>query len=175
MKPSQLSQELRHGESSDMTRRRWVIGLSFVGVAMAEIVSAYQTGMVKHLPDPPEKLGEIFDATKVDASDYGYQRFETPDGVMMLALYSATAWLAAAGGINRAKEKPVIPIAMGLKALYDAVTAIKLGREEWQENSKLCEYCQIGTLVSVASAALAMPEAIRATRNLLGQGQTATA
>lgn len=34
MKPSQLSHELRHGESADMTRRRWVIGLSFVGLAM---------------------------------------------------------------------------------------------------------------------------------------------
>ncbi|MGI9089793.1 MAG: vitamin K epoxide reductase family protein [Gemmatimonadaceae bacterium] len=168
MKASQLSRELRQGQSPDMTRRRWVIGLSFVGVAMGEIVSAYQTGIVKHLPDPSGKLGKVFNATQVDASDYGYQRFDSPDGIMMLALYSTTAWLAAAGGLNRAREKPAIPIAMGLKALYDAVTAVRLAREEWQDNKKLCEYCQVGTAVSLASAALAMPEAIRATRNVLG-------
>ncbi len=46
--------------------------------------------------------------------------------------------------LNRATEKPAIPIAMGLKALYDAVTAVRLAREEWQDNKKLCEYCQVG-------------------------------
>jgi hypothetical protein len=42
--PSQLSRELRNGESSDLSRRRWAIGLSFGGAAIGILIGAYQTG-----------------------------------------------------------------------------------------------------------------------------------
>lgn len=52
MNPRQLSQELRLGTSADLNRRRWIIGLSTVGAVMAQLVSLYQTGIIRHLPDP---------------------------------------------------------------------------------------------------------------------------
>ncbi|HEX8237682.1 MAG TPA: vitamin K epoxide reductase family protein [Abditibacteriaceae bacterium] len=163
MTPRELSEELRNDSSPDLQRRRWVIGLSLVGTAMAQIVSLYQTGIVRRLPDPP---WAIFDSTKVDASDYAYKRLQTPDAFMMLASYAVTAWLAGAGGKNRAMQTPLLPVALGLKTVLDTVTAVELGREEWKENKALCAYCQVATICSVISVALTAPEAVRAAKSL---------
>lgn len=166
MTPRKLSRELRQGQSADLTRRRWIIGLSMVGTAMAQVVSLYQTGIIRHLPDPPSRL---FDSDRVDASDYAYRRLSTPDGFMMLVSYGITAGLAAAGGERRARQTPLLPIAMGLKILGDVAVALELGREEWAENQALCAYCQVATLASIASAALALPEVREAIAALRGQ------
>ena len=163
MDPRRLSEELREGVSADLTRRRWVVGLSLVGTAAGAIVSLYQTGILRTLPDPP--LG-IFDSARVDASSYGYKRLQTPDALMMVVSYGITAWLAGAGGKERARALPWLPIAMSLKIVGDVLTAIELGREEWQENRALCAYCQLATLCSLVSAALAYPEARKALRAL---------
>lgn len=164
--PAQLSRELREGHSEDLTRRRWMVGLSLLGVAMGQIVSLYQMGIVKHLPDPP--VGP-FDSDKVDASDYAYKRLATPDALIMVTNYGLTAWLAGAGDLNRAQSAPWLPIATALKALGDAGTALELGREEWQDNKALCVYCQVATLVSLATVALAVPEALKAYRAWRGR------
>jgi hypothetical protein len=156
MNPRQLSHELRTAVTADLTRRRWIIGLSLVGAAMGQIVTLYQTGIIGHLPDPPLSL---FDSDRVDASDYAYRRLSSPDAPLMLINYGVTAALAAAGGKDRAERQPLLPIALGLKTLIDALGALELGREEWSENKALCAYCQIATLCSLAAAALAIPEA----------------
>ncbi|GGG54645.1 vitamin K epoxide reductase family protein [Hymenobacter glacieicola] len=166
MDPTQLSLELRHGQSPDLKRRRWIIGLSLLGVAAGQIVSLYQTGIIKHLPDPP--LGP-FDSDKVDASDYAYKRMDTPDALPMIVTYGITATLAGAGGLHRASKQPLLPVAMGVKTLFDSLTTVKLGRDEWQENKALCFYCQVATVASFASLALALPEAIKGAKKLLGR------
>lgn len=164
----QLSNELRNGESADLTRRRWIIGLSMVGSTMAQVVSMYQTGIIKELPDPPLPF---FDSDRVDASNYAYSRLDTPDGFMMLANYAITGWLAGAGGKDRAKENPILPIAMAGKTLLDTVTSLELAREEWSENKAFCAYCQVATACSALSFLLSIPEAMTATQYLLHQGK----
>lgn len=166
MNPTQLSQELREGSSPDLDRRRWIIGLSMLGASMGQIVSLYQTGVIDHLPDPPVS---IFDADRVDASEYAYSRFNSPDGPIMLVNYGLTAWLASAGGQDRARSNPLLPIAMGAKILMDTLISAELAREEWSENEAFCEYCQVATLCSLASLALAAPEVNTAVKTLLGQ------
>ncbi|HEX8506938.1 MAG TPA: vitamin K epoxide reductase family protein [Hymenobacter sp.] len=162
--PQQLSQELRQGATPDLTRRRWILGLSLLGTAMGQIVSLYQTGIIKHLPDPPPH--RLFDADKVDASTYAYKRLATPDALLMVVSYGLTAALAGAGGQQRAMNAPLLPVAMGAKTLFDTATAVQLGREEWQENKALCAYCQLATVASVASVVLATPEVLKALKKL---------
>ncbi len=159
VKPSQLPRELRQGQAPELRARRNIVALSLVGVAMAQIVSLYQIGIVKHLPDPPL---DVFDSDKVDASDYAYKRFLTADGFLMLMLYGTTAWLAATGGEKRSEERPYLSLLMGAKILLDLVSAAELAREEWNDNKKLCPYCQTATLASLASLVLAWPELKRA-------------
>lgn len=155
VKPSQLSRELREGQSPELRNRRWIVGLSLTGVLMAQIVSLYQVGIVKHLPDPPL---DVFDSDKVDASDYAYKRFLTADGFLMLVSYATTAALAGTGGEKRGQTHPLLSLAMGAKIALDMVSAAELAREEWNGNKKLCPYCQTATLASLASLALAWPE-----------------
>jgi uncharacterized membrane protein len=163
MNPSQLSEQLRKESTPDLNRRRWIVGLSLVGIAVSKIVTLYQMGIVKKLPDPPISL---FDSSKVDASDYAYKRLDTPDALMMLTNYGITAWLAGAGGKDRARQTPLLSIAMGTKVLMDTAGAIMLGWEEWKENKKLCFYCQIATLASATSLALAIPEVLTALKQI---------
>ena len=166
--PGQLSRELREGVSPDLSRRRWAIGLSFLGCAIGAVVGAYQTGMIKRLPDIAP--GRIWDAEKVDASDYAYSRLQSPDAILMIVTYGVTAALVAAGGKDRARDNPALPLAAAAKALYDFVTCVRLGREEWNENQALCSWCQLATLVSAATVALTLPEASAAVRTLGDDG-----
>ena len=163
MTPRELSEELRNGDNEDLRNRRWIVGLSHIGAAMAVVVSAYQFGMIKKLPDPPIS---VFDSSKVDASDFAYKRLMTPDGFFMLVNYGLTAWTAAAGGANRAQTNPILPVLMAAKTLGDVATTAKLSSEEWQENKKLCFYCHVATFCTVASAILSMREAAKAWKNL---------
>jgi uncharacterized membrane protein len=142
-----------------MGRRRWIVGLSMVGAFMAQLVSLYQVGVLKHLPDLPLPF---LNSSKVDASTYAYKRYETPDGLLMLITYGVTAALAAAGGERRAQSRPWLPILMGAKISYDVALGAVLAREEWTENKALCMYCMIATLASAASLPLAAPELLRA-------------
>ena len=155
--PSELSRYLRTSEEPGMRRRRWIVGLSLVGAAMGKIVTAYQTGIVSHLPDPPGP----FDADKVDASDYAFRRAQSPDGPMMIVTYALTAWLAAAGGADRSRALPVL---LAAKTLGDLGVDVQLAREEWRENGAFCAYCQLATVLSAVSVALALPDAVRALR-----------
>jgi uncharacterized membrane protein len=163
MTPSELSRQLREDQSPVMQRRRWIIGLSLAGVAIGKVVALYQTGIIKHLPDPPLKL---FNSDKVDASDYAYKRAQTPDALFMIITYGITAALAGAGGRDRARTHPALPLALAGKAAYDAAVCTQLGIEEWRENKALCAYCQVATLISFATLALSLFEARDAARTL---------
>lgn len=166
MNPTQLSHELRQETSAELNRRRWLVGLSMLGATIGQVVTLYQTGIIKRLPDP---LIPFIDSNKVNASDYAYKRMDTPDALLMLLTYSVTAILAGAGGKNRAETNPILPIAMGVKTLADTALNLKLAREEWQDNKALCFYCQTATVVSAVSAALAVPEAVKAVRKLVNR------
>lgn len=159
MNPRQLSHELRNGVSPDLTRRRWIIGLSLLGAVMGKTVSLYQMGVIRHLPDPPIP---VFNSSKVDAAPYAYSRFESPDGPMMVISYGLTAWLAAAGGMNRARRNPALPVLLAVKIVFDIGLALQLAREEWRDAKALCFYCQLATLASIISLPLVLPEARRA-------------
>ena len=165
--PSQLSRYLRTGDDPDLRGRRRLVGLSLLGAAMGQVVTAYQTGLVHHLPDPP--VGP-FDSDRVDASDYGYQRLRTPDGLLMIGTYALTAGLAGAGGQDRARHQPWLPLLMAGKIASDVATNMMLAREEWSDNHALCAYCQTANVLSWVSLAVALPEARRAWQSLRGRG-----
>lgn len=133
------------------------------GATIGQIVTLYQTGIIKRLPDPPLPL---IDSNRVNASNYAYKRAQTPDAVLMILTYGLTAWAAAAGGKNRAIDAPALPIAMGLKTIADTATNLTLAKEEWQDNKAFCAYCQTASLLSIASVALAVPELMRAFRTV---------
>lgn len=157
--PSQLSRYLRTASDPELRRPRWGVGLWLLGAGVGQVVGAYRTGIIRHLPDPP--VGP-FDSDRVDASDHAYRRASSPDGLVMVLTYAVTAWLAGAGGQDRARHRRALPLLMTAEVAVDVVTDLALAREEWRENEALCAWCQAATGMSIASLALAVPGARRA-------------
>jgi hypothetical protein len=107
MKPEALSRELRLGSGNFLGQRRGIIGLAMVAAGSMGLITLYQVGLIKHLPEPP--LPGL-DADRVDASEEAYSRFSTPDGMLGLGNYAMTMGLAAMGGNDRAQKQPWIPL-----------------------------------------------------------------
>lgn len=162
LSPSELSEELRTANGPELERRRVGIGLSFAGAVIGGVVAAYQTGLLKRLPDILP--GSIWDAEKVDASDYAYRNLQQPDGPMMLVNYGLTAMAIASGGKDRARQNPALPVVAAGKAAFDLALCSVLAVKEWRENGKLCSWCQTATAISAVTLAITLPEAVKALR-----------
>jgi len=157
-----LRRELQNSNESDLNLRRGVIGLSLLGMAAMTAVTLFQTGVIKHLPDPPI---ESFDSDKVNSSDTAYA-LGVPDGALSLASLAANIPLAAFGGENRAEETPLIPIAAAAKATVEAVAAGWYFYQMPTKEKAWCGYCIAGALCNFGIAALVLPEAKKAIESL---------
>lgn len=164
--PQRLRRELQEGQSEDLTLRRRVIGLSLLGMGAMAAVSLFQTGIVKHLPDPPL---DSFDSDKVNSSDTAYA-LGVPDGTVSLASLAANIPLAAFGGDDRAETMPLVPLAAAAKAVTEAAVASWYFYQMPAKEKKWCAYCIAGALTNLGIAALTLPEAKKAWNNLRGDG-----
>ena len=158
----QLRKELQNGKSEDLKTRRGIIALSLIGMGAMTAVTLLQTGIVKHLPDPPLPG---FDSDKVNSSDTAYA-LGVPDGAVSLASLAANIPLAAFGGEDRAETMPLVPLAAAAKSTVEAVVAGYYFYQMPMVEKKWCGYCIIGALANIGIAALSMPEAKKAWKNL---------
>ena len=165
MNPQDLREELQEGETDDLRRRRAIIGLSLLGMAAMGAASLLQTGIVKHLPDPP--LGN-FDSDKVNSSDTAYQ-FGVPDGTISFASLAANVPIAAFGGTQRAQEQPLVPLLAAGKAAAEAIVAGWYFYQMPTKQKAWCAYCIVGALCNFGIAALTLPEAKTALQALRGK------
>lgn len=163
MKPEELSRQLRLGNGEFLSRRRRIAVLSLTAASSMGLISLYQLGVIKHLPEPP--LPGL-DADKVDASEEAYGYFATPDGALGLASYSVTLILAAMGGQERASTRPLLPLALAAKVAIDALAASKLTVDQWTKHRAFCFWCLLAAGATVATVPLALPEARAALRQL---------
>lgn len=160
--PQELRRELQESSSEGISRRRKIIGLSLLGMAAMGTVSLFQTGVIKHLPDPPI---EGFDSDKVNSSDTAYA-LGVPDGTLSLASLAANIPLAAFGGDDRAEELPLVPIAAAGKAVVEAAVASWYFYQMPTKEKAWCGYCILGALTNIGIAALTIPEAKKALKSL---------
>lgn len=161
-KPQRLRRELQESKQSDLNLRRAVIGLSLLGIGAMTAVTLFQTGVVKHLPDPPI---DGFDSDKVNSSDTAYA-LGVPDGSLSLASLAANIPLAAFGGENRAEEMPLVPLAAAAKATVEAAVAGWYFYQMPTKEKAWCGYCIVGALANWGIAGLTLIEAKRAWKAL---------
>jgi len=159
--PKRLREELQHDDSDDLARRRAVILLSLAGMAGMAAVTALQTGIIRHLPDPPGP----FDSDKVNSSETAY-RWGLPDGPIALASLGLNVALAALGEPDRARKQPWIPLAAAVKAGVEAAAASWYFYQMPAKEKAWCPYCIGGALANIGIAAATVPEARRAWREL---------
>lgn len=161
-KPQQLRRELLSAETEDLKFRRAIIGLSLFGIGAMTAVSLFQTGIVRHLPDPPI---DSFDSDKVNSSDTAYA-LGVPDGTLSLASLAANIPIAAFGGANRAEKMPLVPLAAAAKATVEAAVAGWYFYQMPTKEKKWCGYCITGAIANFGIAALTLIEAKKAWRKL---------
>jgi uncharacterized membrane protein len=162
-KPIELGQELRHGSSPFLKRRRSIIGLMFFSCAALGAVALYQVGILKKLPEPPLRA---FDTRRVNGSGQAYAIMATPDAFLGLASYAVTALLAAMGPEDRWRQHRWMPVGLAAKLLGDSAMAMKLS---FDEAAKFRAFSFWSVLVAVATWSalpLALPEALAAVRQL---------
>lgn len=164
IEPQVLSLELRKGKDEFLENRRKITALNLVAAGAMGAIVLYQMGIIDHLPEP-DVAG--FNADKVDASSEAYQKLNMPDAVLGLLSYATTMSLAASGGADRAREAPLVPIAMAAKAVADALQAGKLTWDQWAKHKAFCSYCLLAAGVTFAAVPLALPEARAAWRKMV--------
>ncbi len=165
-RPNVLSHQLREASGQFLEQRRGIIALSLMAAAALSLVSLYQMGMVKRLP---ELSLPRFDADRVNSSAEAYRWLETPDAFLGLGSYAATMVLAAMGGPNRASERPWIPLALAAKIGLDAVTAGFQVVMQARKLHTLCSWCLIPSLATFGSIPLVIPEARDALKRMLSR------
>ena len=160
--PAELRTQLQESTDSDMRRRRGIVIASLAGMGSMAAVSLLQTGVVKHLPDPP-LAG--FDSDKVNSSRTAYA-LGTPDGTLSLAGLAMNVPLAGFGGVSRAERTPYVPIAAAVKSGVEAIAAGWYFYQMPAKEKKWCAYCIAGAIANFTVFALTLPEAVRAFRRL---------
>ncbi len=163
MRPEELSRQLREGSGEFLAQRRKVAGLALAAAGSMGLITLYQLGVIKHLPDPPLPG---FDSDKVDAAAEAYSMFSMPDGPIGLGSYAATLGLAAMGGENRAVERLLIPLALAAKVTLDALQAGKLTVDQVKDHRALCLWCLVAAGATFAAVPQVIPEARAALRHL---------
>lgn len=94
-----MSDDRRRRSPPGLDARRRVAAPSLGSIGALGVVTAYQTGLVRHLPEPPLRA---FDAHRVDASGEAYHFAKVPDGSIGILNSAVTLILAGIGGAVRA-------------------------------------------------------------------------
>lgn len=151
-----VSDDLRRGTGDLLQRRRRLVGLSLASIGALGAVAAYQSGVVRHLPEPP--LPGL-DADAVDASGEAYQQLKTPDAALGVLSSAVTLVLAGMGDRHRATERPWLPLALAAKVGLDAAGGLFLTVEQGSKHRRFCGWCLTATLAYLAMVPQALPEA----------------
>lgn len=80
--------------------------------------------------------------------------------------YATTLTLAAAGGADRWKTRPLVPLALAAKATVDAAQAARLTYDQWAKHRAFCSWCLSAAAATFITLPLTIPEARKAWREL---------
>jgi uncharacterized membrane protein len=137
---------LRDDHSAKTENRRHIAALSALGLADFSIISLYQMGYIKYLPDVPYK---VFDSDKVNASKEAVM-MGLPDGVISLGMYAGSMFLATAAS-SKPKYSKWLDLALGGIVLGQAVGAAMYLYKMAAVEKKACLYCITGAVINFAS------------------------
>ncbi|MBW3595633.1 MAG: vitamin K epoxide reductase family protein [Actinobacteria bacterium] len=160
-----LSDYLRTGSDSFVRGRRRTTALYLAGTAAFGVVTLYQMGLIKRVPEP--RL-PFLDADRVDASGEAYASLDMPDAILGMLSYAVTLMFVASGGKERATLRPWLPIAAAAKVLVDVASGGILTAEQAVKHRAFCSWCVGAAAVPVLSLPAVLPEALAALRSMTG-------
>lgn len=160
-----IRSQLRHGKSKSLQRKRKIALLSVIGMVDFGIISLYQLGVIRHLPDLP---GKVFDSDKANASHKAYA-MGVPDGPVSAALYGLNLVLASAGGSRKSNRHPVFDVLLGGVVAGSALASISYMYNMVTRQEVACPYCITGAAINFAMVPYVLPEVKKSWRKLLGK------
>lgn len=163
MTPSQLSQHLRGDDSAVMLRRRAAVAFNLVACGAMGVVTLYQMGLVRRLPEPRWRF---MDSAKVNGSSEAYAYLSTPDALLGLLSYATTVVLAGMGGPDRARRRPALPLLLAAKSALDSSAAAKLTVDQWTRHRAFCIWCLLAAAATWLAGLQVWPEARQAWHQL---------
>lgn len=143
-----------YGNSSSLSRRRAIIAISLLGIANASLMTLYQTGILKKLPDLPIKY---FDANRVTSSKKAFE-FGMPDAPGANLLYSLIMTLAVYGGNRSLKRHYFIDQLMLGVVVVNASFAVQYFYNMLTKQKRVCLYCVAATLTNLSMLPFAWRE-----------------
>ncbi|HEX5473599.1 MAG TPA: vitamin K epoxide reductase family protein [Vicinamibacterales bacterium] len=139
------------------SNRRTIAELSIAAMGSLAVVALYQIGALPHLPDPP---GSLFDSERIVCSPEATALLSTPDALLGLGSYAATAVLAQIGDARRPRW---LSIALGGKVAFDVYQASTRSVRQWRNHRALCSWCLVPAVATAAMVPCAIAELRRAT------------
>jgi len=163
LEPQELRRGIQRSQSREMRLRRGVVATSLLGIASMAIVTLLQSGILKHLKDPPKGN---FKSDKVNSSDEAYS-YGGPDAPIAITSHAVNIVLATTGMPERSVTQPWLPLLAALTAGAQAAMAAKYLFYQMPKVDKAwCPYCIFDALTHFATVALTLPEAARTMRQL---------
>ncbi|AKD05361.1 vitamin K epoxide reductase family protein [Pontibacter korlensis] len=138
--------EIREDSSKATQCRRDIAALSALGLINFSLISLFQLGYIRKMPDLP---GKVFDTRKVNTSKEAVL-LGMPDGVVSLGAYTATMALATAATRFR-KPSRVLDVAMGGVVLGQALGGALYLINMATVQKRACIYCIAGAAINFAS------------------------
>lgn len=161
LEPSELSRSLRNTDDREMAYRRGVVMVSLLGIASMGLVSLFQTGTIKRLPDPPVRKPH-FDSEKDNGSDEAYS-YGMPDAPLTVVMQALNLAIASAGPAGRVQNRPWLAfLATATASVQTAMAAKYLFYQMPKVDKAWCPYCVFDALTHFATLALTLPETRKA-------------
>ncbi len=143
---SSVIDKIRNDSSVATQQRRDIATLAALGLLDFSLISLFQMGSIKKLPDLP---GKIFDTQKVNSSKDAVI-FGMPDGVISLGAYTATMGLALAA-MRFKKQSRILDVALGGVLIGQAAGAAHYLVNMTTVQKKACLYCIAGAVINFAA------------------------
>ncbi|MBC5991247.1 vitamin K epoxide reductase family protein [Pontibacter cellulosilyticus] len=137
---------IRNDSSKPTSYRRDIAALAALGLLDFSLISLFQMGKIKELPDLP---GEVFDTKKVNTAKDAVL-FGLPDGVISLGGYAATMFLAMAATRYKNQSR-LLDVALGGVVLGQAAGAAQYMVNMTTVQKKACIYCIAGAVINFAA------------------------
>lgn len=142
------TQKIRQDGSLSTIQRRKTAALSALGIVDFSIISLYQLGYIRNLPDLP---GKIFNADKVNASDEALMT-GIPDGVISLAyIQPILLWLLPVFGWVKKEVYLFTRSLLGAATLDQATAAVHYLFNMVSVQKKVCLYCVTEAIINFAT------------------------
>ena len=145
-KEKTIIDKIRRDKTDAAEYRRQIAASSALGLIDFSLISLFQLGYIKSLPDLP---GKVFDTEKVNSSKDAVL-LGLPDGVISLGAYTATILLATAATRFK-KQSRMLDVLMGGIVLGQAAGAAQYLYKMAFVQKRVCIYCVAGAAINFAS------------------------